>query len=107
VKCEQDGLGFDTSTLVVDPIREGQSYVGQRAVLRAYLGSAKTKLQVDIGFGDSMASGPETASIPTLLDGLPAPVVQVYPQVCTIAEKFEARGGGLSEQRPVPPDAAQ
>ncbi|NQU50686.1 MAG: nucleotidyl transferase AbiEii/AbiGii toxin family protein [Planctomycetes bacterium] len=90
VKCLEDGLVFDTSTLVVDPIREGQSYAGQRSVLRAYLGSAKIKLQVDIGFGDSMASGPETASIPTLLEHLPAPVVQVYPKVCTIAEKFEA-----------------
>ncbi len=90
VDCKEDGLVFDLSTLEIAPIREGQSYAGQRAVIRTYLGSAKTKLQVDIGFGDAMASGPEVATIPTLLKRQPPPIVQTYPQVCTIAEKFEA-----------------
>ena len=90
INCEQDGLVFDISTLKVSPIRESQSYSGQRATIRVQLGSARVRLQVDIGFGDSMSPGPEVVAIPPMLNHLPVPTVQAYPKVCSIAEKFEA-----------------
>ncbi len=88
VPCPEDGLEFDLDTLSVRPIRDGQVYGGQRARLRALLGSARATVQVDFGFGDAVT--PEQANIPALLDDLPAPDLLVYPMVSVIAEKFEA-----------------
>ena len=88
VPCPEDGLEFHLDTLSVRPIRDGQVYGGQRARLRALLGSAHATVQVDFGFGDAVT--PEQAIIPTLLDDMPAPGLLVYPMASVIAEKFEA-----------------
>ncbi len=89
VSCPDDGLLFDVETLQVVPIRDNQRYGGQRANLRALLGTARISLQVDFGFGDVVVPGPIEARLPTLIDGVPVPVLHTYPQVTTIAEKFE------------------
>ena len=90
VPCPEDGLVFEIETLRVSPIRDDQRYGGQRAKLRALLGKANILVQVDFGFGDVVTPGPEEAQLPTLIDRVPAPVLHTYPQVTTIAEKFEA-----------------
>ncbi len=86
----EDGLIFDLETLRVSPIRDEQKHGGQRAKLFAILGKTRIPVQVDFGFGDVVTPGPKEAQLPTLLKGVPAPVLRVYPQVTTIAEKFEA-----------------
>ena len=90
VSCPKDGLDFDISSLAVSEIRENQRYGGQRANLRAFLGTARIPVQVDFGFGDAVTPGPEEAQLPTLIDDMPAPFLQTYPQVSAIAEKFES-----------------
>ena len=90
VSCPEDGIAFDISTLRVSAIREGNRYGGQRATLTAFLGTAKCNVQVDFGFGDVVIPGPEEARLPTLIDGIPAPFLRTYPQVSSIAEKFES-----------------
>ena len=90
VPCPEDGVIFDIGTLQVSPIRENQGYGGQRAKLRAFLGAAQISLRVDFGFGDVVVPGPIEARMHTLIDGVPAPVLHTYPQVSTIAEKFDA-----------------
>ncbi|MCK4515179.1 MAG: nucleotidyl transferase AbiEii/AbiGii toxin family protein [Spirochaetaceae bacterium] len=90
VPCPEDGLNFDLGSLVISPIRAEEEYPGQRAVLNAHLGTARIRLQVDFGFGDAVTPGPEESDYPTLIEGLPVPRVQTYPQVVTVAEKFEA-----------------
>ena len=90
VPCPEDGLIFDLETLQVSPIRDNQRYGGQQARLVALLGRAEIPVRVDFGFGDVVTPGPEEAQLPTLIDGVPAPLLQAYPQVTTIAEKFEA-----------------
>jgi hypothetical protein len=90
VTCPEDALAFDLASLSIMAIRDEQRYQGQRAVLRAMLGKARIRVQIDFGFGDALPAEPEEAEMPTLLDHLPAPVVRVYPQVASIAEKFEA-----------------
>lgn len=45
---------------------------------------------MDFGFGSKITPGPEEAEYPTLLAGLPAPRLRIYPQVVTLAEKFQA-----------------
>ena len=89
VPCPEDGLVFETENLQLSSIRDNQRYGGQRARLRAILGAARIPVQVDFGFGDVVTPGPTEARLPTLLYGVPAPVLHVYPQVTTIAEKFE------------------
>ena len=90
VSCPEDGMALDISTLKISAIRDGQRYGGQRATVIALLGNAKCNVQVDFGFGDVVIPGPEEARLPTLLDGVPAPYLLTYPQVSSIAEKFEA-----------------
>lgn len=88
--CPEDGLNFDIETLRVSPIRNDQKYGGQRAKLSAFLGKTRIPVQVDFGFGDVVTPAPKEEQLPTLLDSVPAPVLYAYPQVTTIAEKFEA-----------------
>ncbi len=90
VQCPADGIAFDLQSLSITPIRDEQRYTGQRAVLRAYLGKARIRLQVDFGFGDVLSVAPEAAELPTLIGGVPPPRVRAYPRVATVAEKFEA-----------------
>ena len=89
VPCPEDGLDFKIDTLQISSIRDNQRYGGQRARLHALLGAARISVQVDFGFGDVVTPGPAEARLPTLIDGVPTPILHVYPQVTTIAEKFE------------------
>jgi len=90
VSCPEDGIALDISTLKISAIRDGQRYGGQRATLVALLGNAKCNVQVDFGFGDVVVPGPQKAQLPTLIGGIPAPFLLTYPQVSSIAEKFES-----------------
>lgn len=88
--CPEDGLVFDLESLSILPIRSEEEYQGQRALLRARLGKARIRVQVDFGFGDAVVPPAEEADYPTLLEDLPAPRLRIYPQVVTVAEKFQA-----------------
>ena len=90
VPCPEDGIALDIGTLKISAIRDGQRYGGQRATLTAFLGTAKCNVQVDFGYGDVVVPGPEEARLPTLIDSVPAPFLRTYPQVSSIAEKFES-----------------
>lgn len=90
VPCPDDGLRFDLSELVLEPIRAEEEYAGKRARFRAWLGSARIRVQVDLGFGDALAAQPEDIDYPTMLKALPAPRLRAYPRETTVAEKFEA-----------------
>lgn len=89
IPCEEDGITFDLDTLRISPIRENQRYQGQRARLRARLGTAQIPVQIDFGFGNAVTSVVDEENLPTLISGVPAPSLRTYPRVATIAEKFE------------------
>ena len=89
VQCEEDGITFDLETLRMSPIRDNQKYQGQRANLRARLGTARIAVQVDFGFGNAVTPVVDDERLPTLIGGVPAPMVRTYPRVATVAEKFE------------------
>ena len=89
VPCEEDGITFDLETLRVSPIRDNQRYQGRRANFRARLGTARMAVQVDFGFGNAVTPIVDEERLPTLIGGVPAPLVRTYPRVATIAEKFE------------------
>lgn len=90
VPCAEDGLTFDAGGIQVTPIRIDEEYEGQRVILSARLGTARIRLQIDLGFGDAVVPPPEEADYPTLLPGLPPPQVRAYHRTVSVAEKFEA-----------------
>lgn len=90
VPCAEDGLLFDVESMELSPIRVEEEYQGLRVVLLAFLGAARIRVQLDLGFGDALTSPPHERTYPTLIDSLPAPTVRAYPPEATIAEKLEA-----------------
>jgi hypothetical protein len=90
VDCPEDGLRFDLSELIVQAIRAEEEYSGKRARFRAWLGSARIRVQVDFGFGDALAARPEEIEYPTILKALPKPRLRAYPREAAVAEKLEA-----------------
>ncbi len=88
LECE-DGLIFDLDSINGEEIKEDAKYQGVRVKGSAALSGAKITFQIDIGFGDAVTPGPETASMKSFLD-LPTPELKVYPVYTVIAEKFQA-----------------
>ena len=86
----EDALRFDLSGLTVETIRAEEEYSGKRALFWAHLGSARIRVQVDVGFGDALAVAPEEIEVPPILKALPAPRLRAYPREASVAEKFEA-----------------
>ncbi len=89
VRCDEDGLLFQESTVRTERIRRTSDYRGFRVKLQVALGTAKINLQLDIGLGDAIEPPPIEVDFPVLLDG-PPPRIRVYPREAVIAEKLHA-----------------
>lgn len=86
-KVPDDGVVFDADSVQGDSIRALEEYSGVRLTLKARLGSALVRVQVDVGFGD--AFNPVESEFPTVLD-FPSPLLRMYSRENSVAEKFEA-----------------
>lgn len=84
-----DGIDFDLKSMETTAIRDADDYAGTRVLVWASLGSARIRMQIDVGFGDTVHPAPEWIEFPTMID-LPAPRVRAYPREASIAEKIEA-----------------
>ena len=84
-----DGLRFDPDSVEAENITEDGDYKGVRIKFYVYLENSSERMQLDIGFGDTITAGPVEIEFPTLLD-FPAPKLKVYSIETAIAEKFEA-----------------
>ena len=89
-EVSDDGLQFDETSLVVEPIREDMVHGGVRAKFLAKLGNVRIPVQVDVGFGDVVVPNPEIWEFPSLLAELPGSSMLTYPACTVVAEKFEA-----------------
>jgi len=85
----EDGVRFDTDSVQGGQIRDEEEYAGVRILLDAYIGKAKARVQVDIGFGDAITPEPGEAELPVML-GLPRPRLRAYPKETVVAEKLQA-----------------
>lgn len=83
-----DGVHFNPDSIVVEEIRQGEFYHGYRVKIRASLGTAEIRVQVDIGLGDTIYPEPVVKEFPPLLDE-PGPDVKIYPRGTMVAEKFD------------------
>jgi hypothetical protein len=90
VQCPEDGVTFDLSDLVIDPIRVEEEYAGVRSLFWAHLGTARIRMQVDIGIGDALTSDVDEIEYPAMLSHLPRANIRAYPRETSVAEKFEA-----------------
>lgn len=88
-KVEPDGLEFDTESMVIEPLHEGQDYEGLQISLVARLAGARVTLRVDIAFGQAVQPEATFERFPSLLD-LPTAELLVYPREVVVAEKFQA-----------------
>lgn len=84
-----DAVTFDIDSLAVDYIRDEQEYGGLRLKTNATVDGARTRVVIDIGFGDAIEPGLEEVDLPVLLDQ-PSPRLRGYPREVVIAEKFQA-----------------
>ena len=85
-----DGMVYDPGTVTATEIREEANYGGLRVKMQGLLGNARCPVQLDVGYGDAVTPGPDTVDLPSLLDDLPPPHLQVYPRETVVAEKLEA-----------------
>jgi predicted nucleotidyltransferase component of viral defense system len=84
-----DGLSFDPESISAEEIKEQDQMHGMRVKLLSVLGTAKQRIQLDIGFGDTIYPEAVDIDYPTLLD-FEAPHLKVYTIDSAVAEKFEA-----------------
>ena len=64
---EADGLHFDAGSIQIAPITDSTEYTGQRVVIRGALGTARIRLQLDIGFGDVVYPAAIHVKLPSIL----------------------------------------
>jgi predicted nucleotidyltransferase component of viral defense system len=84
-----DGLDFAVDSVASEEIAVESEYVGVRIRFQARLGTARVRMQVDVGFGDAVVEAEPAIELPTILD-LPAPRLRGYSRETAIAEKLEA-----------------
>ncbi len=89
VPVKDDGLIFDINSIKSEQITEGADYVGNRITFSGKLDTVRIKMQIDVGFGDSVFPDPILCSLPGILDFPPAKLMCYQPET-TVAEKFEA-----------------
>ena len=84
-----DGVVFDPTTIVVEPLCDETEYVGTRVRIQARMENVRQTVQIDFGVGDAVYPQPSTVEYPSLLGRAPVRL-NAYPIEAAIAEKFEA-----------------
>jgi len=77
IECP-DGVTFDKDSISSETIKEKDDYPGIRMFCIAFLGTAKTRLHFDIGFGDEVIPRPALMDFPVLLENSPIPEIVAY-----------------------------
>lgn len=86
---EPDGLAFDPNSVAGETTLEGANYEGLRLRFWGYLGEARVRMIIDLGFADPITPSQTMLQFPTILD-MPAPILSGYPPETVIAEKLES-----------------
>ncbi len=89
INVEPDGMIFDPGNVIGERIKEDADYEGVRVRFTGRLGQARSVMQIDFGFGDTVFPEPTQIEYPSLL-GMPRPLLTGYTRETVIAEKFEA-----------------
>ncbi len=84
-----DGVVFDPASVVGEQITVESDYVGVRLRFVGMLGTARMRMQIDVGFGDAVVGAEQDVELPTLLD-FPPPRLVGYSRETAIVEKLNA-----------------
>src|SRR6056297_1257039 len=84
-----DGLEFDQNSIDIKPIAGQTEHGGIRGTIIGYLGTARTRIQIDMAFGDVVVGGPVLQSYRTLLENRSFSIL-MYSDATVAAEKLEA-----------------
>lgn len=90
IKCEDDGVTFDATSLELEPIAIEKKYPGTCIRVVAHLDTIVQQISIDIGFGDVVTPYPLLLDYPMLLSDLPPFDIYAYSLETLIAEKFHA-----------------
>jgi len=85
----KDGVTFNPKEIDIRQINENAEYGGLRIKIPATVGGDRHRLQLDVGFGDTIVYGPVDMDYPAILEFSP-PNIKVYSLESAIAEKLEA-----------------
>jgi len=82
-----DGLDFDISSTITEPIRSNDPYPSTRVRVSGNLASAKIRFHIDISSGDPLSPKPGPTDVPRLLGGPPITIIG-YSRELVLAEKI-------------------
>lgn len=88
IRCDEDGVTFDTDNLHSEPITVDNDYPGTRFFITARMDTIEHNMSIDIGFGDVVTPYPAMVDFPLLLSDVPAVSIRAYSIETVIAEKF-------------------
>ncbi len=89
IQVHPDALRFDPESIQVDQVIGRGVSRGARARFWGYVGKARIRMQLDLGFSDKITPRIETVDYPILLD-MPAARLRAYPKETVVAEKLDA-----------------
>jgi hypothetical protein len=85
-----DAVVFDASSLKIERTVSNSNSPGIRVNFYAYLGKSELRMQIDIGYGDSVISAPQKFTIHSKIAELGSFQLMTYPAATAVAEKIEA-----------------
>lgn len=83
-----DGVNFISDEIEIHQITEDAEYGGLRVKIWATVGGDRHRLQIDIGFGDTIIDGPVDMDYPAMLN-FSSPNIKAYSIESSMAEKLE------------------
>lgn len=86
---EDDGLEFDISTFVAEPIQVKDEESGTRVTGIARMGNIRIPLKIEVSFGHLVTPEPNFVTIPTIIPGEREIKVLAYTRETILAEKFQ------------------
>ncbi len=88
IECD-DGIVFYPDKVDGESINDFDQYNGVRIKIEGFLDTARQRIQIDIGFGDTIFPDPVIIDFPTILE-FDSPIIRAYSYETVISEKFEA-----------------
>jgi hypothetical protein len=86
---DNDGLKYDLQTINSEEITSDADYKGVRITFLCFLENTRIRMQIDIGFGDTIFPNSVEVILPSILD-FSSPELNGYTIESSIAEKFQA-----------------
>ena len=85
-----DCVTYNAQKIEMVTIKESADYQGQRIYIPCSMGAIKSRIQIDIGFGDKLLKNPREIVLPVLLAGDEDFRLNAYQIETSLAEKFES-----------------